>query len=53
MFLIVPLQAIVTKWLEDFSIRQKPVSFKLDEAMRKMFEHVTNQFPFVRVGISA
>jgi hypothetical protein len=38
-FLIVPAQAVVAKWLEtfkDFPIRQKPASFNLDEVMRKL-----------------
>jgi len=39
MFLIVPAQAVVTKWLEsfkEFPIRQKPASFNLDEVMKKL-----------------
>jgi arylsulfatase len=39
MFLIVPSQAIVAKWMEsfkEFPIRQKPASFSLDEVMQKM-----------------
>jgi hypothetical protein len=39
MFLIVPSQAVVAKWLEsfkEFPIRQKPASFNLDEVMRKL-----------------
>lgn len=38
-FLIVPAQAVVAKWLEsfkDYPIRQKPASFNLDEVMRKL-----------------
>jgi arylsulfatase len=41
-FLFVPSQAIVAKWLESFKeypIRQKPASFNLDEVMRKLMEH--------------
>src|SRR5262245_30348257 len=40
-FVIVPAQAVVTKWLEsfkEFPIRQKPASFNLDEVMRKLSE---------------
>ncbi len=39
MFLIVPAQAIVAKWLDsfkEFPIRAKPASFNLDEVMRKL-----------------
>jgi arylsulfatase len=38
-FLIVPAQAIVAKWLEsfkDYPIRQRPASFSLDEVMKKL-----------------
>jgi hypothetical protein len=38
-FLIVPAQAVVAKWLESFKeypIRQKPASFNLDDVMRKL-----------------
>ncbi|HEY7302752.1 MAG TPA: arylsulfatase [Bryobacteraceae bacterium] len=38
-FLVVPAQAIVAKWLETFKeypIRQKPASFNLDEVMQKL-----------------
>jgi hypothetical protein len=38
-FLFVPAQALVAKWLEsfkDYPIRQKPASFNLDEVMRKL-----------------
>jgi arylsulfatase len=38
-FLFVPAQALVAKWLEsfkEFPIRQKPASFNLDEVMRKL-----------------
>jgi hypothetical protein len=38
-FLLVPSQAIVGKWLESFKeypIRQKPASFNLDEVMQKL-----------------
>lgn len=41
-FLIVPAQAVVAKWIEsfkDYPIRQKPASFNLDEVMRKLSEH--------------
>jgi arylsulfatase len=41
MFLIVPSQAIVARWLssfKEFPIRQKPASFNLDEVMRKLSE---------------
>jgi arylsulfatase len=40
-FLFVPAQAYVAKWLEsfkEFPIRQKPASFNLDEVMRKLSE---------------
>jgi arylsulfatase len=40
-FLLVPAQAIVSRWLEsfkEFPIRQKPASFNLDEVMRKLSE---------------
>jgi arylsulfatase len=43
-FLFVPSQAIVAKWLESFKeypIRQKPATFNLDEVMRKLMEHGT------------
>jgi arylsulfatase len=39
MYLIVPAQAIVKKWLQsfkEFPIRQKPASFNLDEVMNKL-----------------
>jgi arylsulfatase len=39
MFLIVPAQAVVAKWLDTFKeypIRQKPASFNLDDVMRKL-----------------
>jgi arylsulfatase len=39
MFLIVPTQAIVAKWLEsfkEFPLRQKPASFSLDDVMEKL-----------------
>jgi arylsulfatase len=38
-FVIVPAQAVVTRWLEsfkEFPIRQKPASFNLDEVMQKL-----------------
>jgi arylsulfatase len=38
-FVLVPAQAMVAKWLEsfkEFPIRQKPASFNLDEVMQKM-----------------
>ncbi len=38
-FLLVPAQAIASRWLssfKEFPIRQKPASFNLDEVMRKM-----------------
>ncbi|HEX2277875.1 MAG TPA: arylsulfatase [Candidatus Tectomicrobia bacterium] len=38
-FLVVPAQAVVAQWLEsfkEFPIRQKPVSFNLDEVMQKL-----------------
>jgi arylsulfatase A-like enzyme len=41
MFLIVPSQAIVAKWLQsfkEFPIRQKPASFNLDAVMQKLSE---------------
>jgi arylsulfatase A-like enzyme len=45
MFLIVPAQALVARWLDtfkEFPIRQKPASFNLDEVMRKLSEHGKN-----------
>ena len=39
MFLIVPSQAIVARWLEsfkEFPIRQKPASFNLDSVMQSL-----------------
>ena len=41
MFLIVPAQAVVGKWLEsfkEFPIRQKPASFNLNEVIQKLSE---------------
>ncbi|HVX13286.1 MAG TPA: arylsulfatase [Pirellulales bacterium] len=41
MFLFVPSQALVARWLESFKqfpIRQKPASFNLDEVMRTLSE---------------
>jgi arylsulfatase A-like enzyme len=41
LFLLVPSQAIVARWLEtfkEFPVRQKPASFNLDEVMRKVSE---------------
>jgi arylsulfatase len=38
-FLFVPAQALVARWLEsfkEFPIRQKPASFNLDEVMEKL-----------------
>jgi arylsulfatase len=38
-FVQVPIQAYVAKWLEsfkEFPQRQKPASFNLDEVMRKL-----------------
>jgi len=40
-YLMVPAQAVVAKWLssfKEFPIRQKPASFNLDEVMRKLEE---------------
>jgi arylsulfatase len=40
-YLLVPAQAIVSKWLssfKEFPVRQKPASFNLDEVMRKLSE---------------
>jgi arylsulfatase len=39
MFLMVPAQAIASKWIasfKEFPPRQKPASFNLDEVMDKM-----------------
>ncbi len=39
MFLIVPSQAIVGRWLQsfkEFPIRQKPASFNLDKVMESL-----------------
>jgi arylsulfatase A-like enzyme len=39
MFMLVPAQAVVAKWLETFKeypIRQRPASFNLDDAMHKL-----------------
>jgi arylsulfatase len=38
-FVVVPVQAVVAKWLEtfkEFPIRQKPASFNLDDVMEKL-----------------
>ena len=38
-YMLVPAQAIIAQWLksfQEFRIRQKPVSFNLDEAMQKL-----------------
>jgi arylsulfatase len=39
MFMLVPAQAIVAKWLEsfkEFPIRQRPASFNLDSVMQSL-----------------